>query len=73
MMSGHIQVKNGTHHLFYMAIARHTTESVHVLSYHCILGTTFVSLHLVSLKVSPCHESYIAYCRSNFMSMYLVL
>ena len=28
MRSGHIKVKNGTHHLFYMAIPRHTTESV---------------------------------------------
>ena len=28
MRSGHIKVKKGTHHLFYMAIARHTTESV---------------------------------------------
>ncbi len=29
MRSGHIKVKKGTHHLFYMAIHRHTTESVH--------------------------------------------
>ena len=31
MRSGHIKVKKGTHHLFYMAIPRHTTvESVEV-------------------------------------------
>ncbi len=30
MGSGHIKVKKGTHHLFHMAIARHTAESVGV-------------------------------------------
>ncbi len=28
MGNGHIKVKKGTHHLFYMAIPRHTIESV---------------------------------------------
>ncbi len=31
MRSGHIKVKIGTHHLFYMAINRHTTESVGII------------------------------------------
>ena len=40
MGSGHIKVKKGTHHLFYMAIARHTIESVvwkgsQILYHHC--------------------------------------
>ncbi len=37
MRTGHIKVKKGTHHLFYMAIQHHTTESVCVFSYSFIL------------------------------------
>ncbi len=36
MGSGHIKVKKGTHHLFYMAIHHHTTETV-VKSNFCLI------------------------------------
>ena len=36
MRSGHIKVKKGTHHLFYMAIARHTTESAYYNGCICL-------------------------------------
>ena len=34
MRSGHIKVTKGTHRLFYMTIARHTTESVRLSVKH---------------------------------------
>ena len=45
MRSGHIKVKKGTHHLFYLAIPHHTSESVLILiSWHeiAVVATTIV-------------------------------
>ncbi len=50
MRSGHIKVKKGTHHLFYMAIARHTTESVQaksIINLDQKPGTSSIGTHKV--------------------------
>ncbi len=47
MRSGHIKVKKGTRHLFYMAIPPHTTESV--LSFlHLTTMEALVTTHIKS-------------------------